>query len=171
MHFILTHTGKQFYPMTPRPEDICIEDIAHALSMICRFTGHVNEFYSVAQHCVIASNLVPDAHALGALLHDASEAYLCDVAKPVKLHPAMQAYREAEAQLEAQINLVFNVNIHTPQIRNVDKKLLFTERRDLMPASDHWLVDESRCYAQRVLPVGQKVAKQRFLQRYEELTA
>ena len=85
MSWIQTFQGKAFDPFAPRPADISHFDIAHALSNICRFTGHTNTFYSVAQHSVQVALLVPRPMQLAALLHDASEAYLCDI------RPAHQA--------------------------------------------------------------------------------
>ncbi len=84
--YIATYTGKQFYPLDPRPEDVCLEDIAHSLSNLCRFTGHTDtdRFYSVAQHSVICSTIVAPEAALLALLHDAAEAYLGDISRPLK---------------------------------------------------------------------------------------
>lgn len=170
MAWILTYTGRQFWPLDPRLEDICIEDVAHALSLICRFTGHVRQFYSVAQHCVLASYLVPEEHALAALLHDASEAYLCDVARPVKRHPEMQFYLEAEAELELLINQKFHVNVYAPEVKDVDERLLFTERRDLLPPG-HWTVDEARCYGARITPWPLwQTAERRYLERFRSLT-
>lgn len=91
MSYITTVTGKHFYPLNPDPRDIDIEDIAHALSLICRANGHFCRFYSVAQHCIAcAGEAAARGHSLevilGCLLHDASEAYLCDVTRPVKKH-------------------------------------------------------------------------------------
>lgn len=168
-NYILTFTGRQFWPLDPRAEDLCIEDIAHALSHICRFNGHVRQFYSVAQHCVLASIFVPVKHALGALLHDAAEAYLCDISRPVKQHADMQHYRDAEACLDALINDVFHVNIHAPEIKAIDNKLLLTERRDLMPP-EHWLIDAQKCYPQRIQPWNSIARTEHlFLARYREL--
>lgn len=79
-----TFSGKRISLYNPDPELICIEDIAHALSHICRFGGHAREFYSVAQHCCLVSYLAPAEWRLAALMHDATEAYLGDVIKPLK---------------------------------------------------------------------------------------
>lgn len=81
---IRTFTGVFIDVTNPKPEQILIEDIAHALSNQCRFGGHTLQFYSVAEHCLLVSEMVPDKHRLAALLHDASEAYLVDIPTPVK---------------------------------------------------------------------------------------
>ena len=99
MSYITTVTGKHFYPLNPNRKDIDVEDIAHALSLICRANGHFKHFYSVAQHSIACA---AEAAArgcslevtLGCLLHDASEAYLCDVTRPVKKH--IPQYLQAE---------------------------------------------------------------------------
>jgi hypothetical protein len=88
-----TFTGKQFWPADPRAEEIDIRDIAHALSMQCRYAGHCLRFYSVAEHCVLLASAIPE-QKLWALLHDASEAYLVDVPRPVK--PSLPGYKELE---------------------------------------------------------------------------
>src|SRR5262245_13325006 len=82
--WIQTFTGKMFYPLDPRVDDIDIHDIAHHLAMKCRFTGACNKFYSVAQHCVIGSRFIGAQFKLWFLLHDAPEAYLFDAARPIK---------------------------------------------------------------------------------------
>lgn len=82
--WIQTYTGKKMFPLAPKREDICIEDIAHALSMKCRFNGHCNLFYSIAQHSLIVASLVKPELRLAALLHDAAEAYLPDFCRPIK---------------------------------------------------------------------------------------
>lgn len=81
---IRTFSGIYIDPLNPKPELINIEDIAHALSMQCRFGGHLPRFYSVAQHSVMVADLVDPENKLAALLHDASEAYLLDIPRPVK---------------------------------------------------------------------------------------
>ena len=104
--FIQTFTGRMFWPIDPQPDEVDIEDIAHALSNVCRFCGHTREFYSVAQHSVLVSEIVPAAFALEGLLHDATEAYISDVARPVK--PYLTNYKEIEINLYRAIAKRFN---------------------------------------------------------------
>lgn len=101
--WIETYRGGKFFPADPRPEHVDIVEIAHALSMICRFTGHTQWHYSVAQHSVHVAKLMgPDpSRMLYGLLHDASEAYLSDVASPVKALPEFEGYRLIERRLQA----------------------------------------------------------------------
>ncbi|MEO5331336.1 MAG: phosphohydrolase [Magnetococcus sp. YQC-5] len=82
--WIQTFTGRQFWPMDARPDEIDIRDIAHSLSMQCRFNGHCRAFYSVAEHSVHVSRVASPEHALWGLLHDSAETYLSDVPKPIK---------------------------------------------------------------------------------------
>lgn len=84
MSWIQTFTGKKVFPLAMTAEMVCVDDIAHALSMKCRFTGHCREFYSIAEHSVRVSLLVRPELRLAALLHDAAEAYLPDLARPIK---------------------------------------------------------------------------------------
>src|SRR5579872_2947230 len=89
--WIQTASGLEFPLFEPRLDAINIEDIAHGLSMICRFTGQCARFYSVAEHSVHVSHLVPREDAAWGLLHDAAEAYLGDVASPLKKHLKLTA--------------------------------------------------------------------------------
>lgn len=84
MTFIITRSGVRFDVANPRPEDVRLDDIAHALSHLCRFVGHTDRFYSVAEHSVLVSQLCDDETAVLGLLHDAAEAYVGDLASPVK---------------------------------------------------------------------------------------
>lgn len=137
--WIQTFTGRQFWPLDPRPEDVDIEDIAHALSNVCRFTGHVREFYSVAQHAVLVSSLVPAEHALWGLLHDASEAYIADVASPLKVQEEMAPYRAIERGIMDAVCARFGLAPREPdEVKHVDRRLLATEARDLMPPHAVW---------------------------------
>lgn len=139
--WIVVYSGRRFYPLDPRAEDIDIRDIAHALSMVCRFTGHVSRFYSVAEHSIHVAHHVEAetgdrALALCGLLHDASEAYLCDVSRPIKMMTEMAAYREAEARVEAVIAAKFGLPHPLPAIvKHHDERALMTERRDLVPGA------------------------------------
>lgn len=115
---IYTYTGKRINPLAVRSEDIAIEDIAHSLATVNRFGGHVREPISVAQHSVYAAKLVElesfrdgGRIALQALLHDASEAYLGDVTRWLKLSPEMAAYREAEEKLQRLIYSSFSLPV------------------------------------------------------------
>ena len=94
---LVTYTGKEFNISSPSPRMINIADIAQSLSNMCRFNGHIKEFYSVAEHCFHASYLVPDEIALEALLHDAAEAYISDVTEPVK--NAIPLFRDLEQDI------------------------------------------------------------------------
>lgn len=82
--WIQTFSGKKFFPLEPEKNEYDIHDIAHALSLKCRFGGHCQRFYSVAEHCVRVADIVAPESKLWALLHDAAEAYLPDVCQPIK---------------------------------------------------------------------------------------
>lgn len=101
-----TYTGRQFWPLAPRAHDIDIVDIAHSLSQQCRYAGHCNKFYSVAEHSVLLARHIEARKfnpliCMWALLHDASEAYLVDVPRPVK--PYLPGYKEAEENVMAAV--------------------------------------------------------------------
>ncbi|MFR0962161.1 MAG: hypothetical protein ACLSGB_09885 [Dorea sp.] len=101
--YITTYTGKHFEPTNPDPELIRIEDIAHALSMLCRGNGHVKTFWSVGQHCIVscareaAARGLSNRMVLACLLHDASECYMSDVPTPFKNE--LPEYQEQEEHL------------------------------------------------------------------------
>src|SRR5687767_13374438 len=82
--WICTYQGIQFWPLDPKPEDVSIIDIAHALSNVCRFGGHSRWFYSVSQHSYYVSLYTRPENALYALLHDAPESYIGDCVRPLK---------------------------------------------------------------------------------------
>jgi hypothetical protein len=137
-----TYSGRRFYPMNPRPSEIDPVDIAHALSLLCRYGGHVDRFYSVAEHCVLMSNAVAPEHALAALLHDATEAYVCDVPRPLKAY--LDAYREIEDHVWAAIAIRFGLALELPaEVKQADTRILLTERAALMPRAERWPVDDT----------------------------
>jgi len=130
-HEILTYSGIYFDPIAPDPSLIRIEDIAHALSNTARFNGHTHTFYSVAEHCCWVSDWVPVEHRLTALMHDATEAYISDITRPIK--PALIGYKEIEERLWQAIAARFNLPQELPEcVHHADRILLATERRDLM---------------------------------------
>lgn len=139
-NWIVTYTGERFFPMDPRPEEISIQDVAHALSNICRFGGHVSKFYSVAQHSVLAAMKTSAAGnqvALWALLHDASEAYLGDMVKPLK--NSMPAFEAVEAKVMLAVTKRFGLDpVEPPEVKAIDRQLCVTEARDLVGLNRWW---------------------------------
>jgi 5'-deoxynucleotidase YfbR-like HD superfamily hydrolase len=106
--WLQTFTGGEIWPIDPRPEEINIVDIAQALSQQCRYAGHTTRFYSVAEHSVYISREVPAELALWGLLHDASEAYLVDIPRPLK--PYMPVYKHWERELMQVIAAKFGLS-------------------------------------------------------------
>lgn len=168
-HSIVTFTGHRFWPLDPRSDEVDIADIAHALSNVTRFTGHTREFYSVAQHSVYVSELVPPEFALWGLLHDASEAYLADIASPVKRQwPVYKAY---EHHLMLVIAEHFKLPWpEPPEVKTVDGRVLMTEKRDLMPSAGEGGYPGLLPYDMTIIPVPPKTARSLFVARFLELT-
>jgi hypothetical protein len=122
-----TASGVEFYPLDPRPEEIHITDIAHALSMSCRYGGHCKRFYSVAEHCVLMAERAPEHLRLCALMHDASEAYLSDVIRPIK--PSLTGYHAIEERMMQVIAGKFGFSWPMPaEVKRLDEAILADER-------------------------------------------
>lgn len=139
--WLQTFTGKRFYPLNPIIDDINIEDIAHALSLLCRFGGHVDRFYSVAEHCVLLAEWVNKENALAALLHDATEAYVVDMPRPIKY--LLSEYREIELRAWYAITNKFNVELTLPdQVKEGDNRILLNECNTLMSKRERWSIDD-----------------------------
>lgn len=134
---IVTYTGTRVhYPFT-NPQEIVITDIAHALSNQPRFTGHLHQPWSVAQHSLAVATLVPEQHKKQALLHDATEAYLCDIPTPFKR--LMPDYMEMERDLWILIAARFNVELELDaSVKEADKIMLMTERDAFNPNNRGW---------------------------------
>ena len=166
-----TFTGKKFYPLDPKIEDIDIVDIAHSLSMICRFTGHSRFFYTVGQHSILASYICNQEDRLSALLHDGSEAYICDLARPLKRSGGFENYIEYEDRLQSMIYRKFNLPEAMPaSVKIADNILLATEARDLMhPLLPGWFLDQSPLPF-KIEPMLQEKVEKLFLERFYELT-
>ena len=163
-----TFTGKKFYPLEPRIEDIDIADIAHALSNLCRFGGHCREFYSISEHCVHVSHMVDKAHALEGLLHDATEAFLVDMPSPIKRE--LKDYQRAERRLYDVIAEKFSIPKEmSKEVHQADKEILHIEALVLF---------ENPEWARRAFNRDHIVihcwepweAKYRFTTRYRQLT-
>ncbi len=181
--WIMTASGRPFWPLEPRLEDITIADIAHHLSNLCRFTGAVRLFYSVAQHSVevsmsIAPLLVTGRHrtaALYGLLHDASEAYLMDIPRPLKHDAQFSAYRAAEARLQRVIYAAFDLDPddEPAELKLTDRRMLRTEQRDLMPPPGPGeRRDDVEPFAFHLTePWSPARARWKFMERFHEIAA
>lgn len=169
---ILTHSGRSFNLLEPTPAMVEIEDIAHALSNLCRFTGHTKAFYSVAEHSILTSYLVPETYGLEALLHDAAEAYIGDVSSPLK--QLLPEYKVIEERIDQAIRRRFCLPGQPAQfIKDADLMMLATEKRDLMPPDqENWDIlagVKAHIFSVR-LPLRPEEARASFLNRYMNLT-
>ncbi len=144
--WIETFTGKQFFFAEPRAEDVDIRDIAHSLSRQCRFGGHTRVFYSVAEHSVLAVSVLKDQGRWGeitqmyALLHDAAEAYICDLPRPIKSR--LRTYCAMEKRIQRVIWEAMGLPAPTADeeiaIKAADAILLGLEGRELMHNVGGW---------------------------------
>ena len=164
-----TFSGRLFYPLDPRPDEIDMGDIAHSLSLLCRYGGHVDRFYSVAEHCVLLSEAVAPEHALAALLHDATEAYAVDVPRPLKRQLA--GYREIEEQVWYAIAYRFSLDLALPvEVKDADNRILLTERDALMSRTVHpWSQDGLAPLPVTITGWSPPDAEARYLARFAEL--
>jgi len=178
---IITYAGKYVDPLDFKPEDADIGVIAHALSNICRFTGHLSKFYSVAQHSVHVAErvmeLTNDPHlGMRALLHDASEAYIADVSRPVKRHSEMGTYRMVEIAIQRAIYTKFGCLLNTTGerdwITNADNDLLGLEAVQL----GGWNIDDGTglwpdkpSFYRTIISLRPESAKYLFLGYYHDL--
>lgn len=146
--YIRTSSGVKFYPLNPDPQGILIEDIAHALSLLCRGNGHVKVFFSVGQHCIHCAKEAEQRGystrlILACLLHDASEAYLSDITRPVKQH--LQDYCRYEEHL---LEVIYKKFLGSPLsqeeqklVKIIDDDMLYYDLRDLLNESVGELVN------------------------------
>ena len=172
--WIQTYTGVRFYTLDPRVDDVRIVDIAPALSLTVRFGGHVSDFYSVAQHSLFVSTLVPQPLKMAALLHDAAEAYFVDMPRPIKRDPEMaRLVGPIERKLDIVIAKKFGFPPHLfrdPAIKKADLVALATEARDLMSVvpnpGETWGVESP--VDEKIQPLSWRQAGQLFLDAFHE---
>ncbi len=171
--WIETFSGLKFDILNPKPDQITVEDIAHALSQICRFGGHTKHFYSVAQHSYLGSFLVPEEDALWFLLHDASEAYIGDMVTPLKrLTEAGDAYRPVEDEIMRVICERFNLaESQPPSVHAADVAMLYAEKKQIMGP-----IPWDRKYGKIIKPADVEIREMQpkkieklFLKRFAEL--
>ena len=147
--YITTYSGLHMVPTDPKPEDFRVEDIAHALSLICRGNGHVKTFWSVGEHCIAcakeaAARQLPDRIVLACLLHDAGECYLSDVPRPFK--KTLPSYREAENRIMMLIYQKFLGAALTKEeesiVQEIDDALLWYDMEELLGQLQTGIVPE-----------------------------
>jgi hypothetical protein len=165
--WLLTFSGLKFYPLDPRPEAVCLQDIAHALAHICRWTGHVSYHYSVAQHAVqvalAVEQMAPDL-ALLALHHDDAEAYLGDIARPWKRN-LWVTQQDDDATVDEVEEGVRDV------IRVADNRVLQAEAETLMPKHDEFPsfgIAPPACQLYQITPAQ---ARDAFLMHHNRLAS
>lgn len=167
--WINTYTGRKVFPLDLRPEDIDIRDIAHALALECRYANHTSLHYSVAQHSVILSKIVDPKYAMDALLHDAEEAYLGDLPRPLKVLPEFEFWRNAGARAAEVIQRVFGLGPEPGEVKWADHAVCGVEAERLMnthpdwvfqPSPKHWKIDKVWSWQE---------AEAEFLKRFWEL--
>lgn len=168
--WLQTYTGKQYYPLDPRAEDVCIEDIAHSLALQCRYAGHVKEFYSVAEHSVhIARWLLKyygrEAAKYG-LLHDATEAFLVDVPRPVK--PSLTNYKVIEAANWSVIAEHFGLVDKMPECVHIADNRIIGDELVNMRSMD-WHENHNNPLNVQIECWSPKQAEQEFLIMYRKL--
>ena len=171
--WIRTHSGRKIDIFNPNPNDIVIEDIAHSLSRLCRFNGHVKvPHYSVAQHCVIVSYLVNPEYALEAEMHDAAESITGDCITPIK--KVLKQFYDIEASNEAAIRCRFALrnSIRCQKaVKRADQIALITEARDLLKHGDSlWTFTHNlKPHPEKIVALSQKKAEKLFLDRFYQL--
>lgn len=184
--WILTHSGIQYKICSPVPENINLRDIAHALSNICRFGGHTRGFYSVGQHSIhctqyiLSRKDIPNRYivALKTLLHDATEAYMGDMVRPLKHTPHMRYYRKLEKCTEVAVFAALGIPLITSKekgyITEADNVLLMTERRDVM---NHGNIEWKGFEAFKpwkgisIVPTNPVTVEAQFISLFDRLTA
>lgn len=131
MSWIQTYSGRKFDLVNPTPDMVHFSDIAHALANVCRYTGHCRTFYSVAQHSTLVAAMLPDELKLQGLMHDATEAYVADLSRPLK--QLVPAYQDIEARVWRVIAERFGLPAKLdPKVKHADNVLLMAERRELL---------------------------------------
>lgn len=173
--YIETFTGVLFFPFQPKADDICIEDIAHAISQICRFGGHSKHFYSVGQHSILVAKLLKewgestDVQLYG-LLHDGTEGYMIDLPSPIKKY--LPAYKQAENELHDIIWKGLNIRKPTDeewkQVKKADTLLQHHEAKQLLSRAS-WADPSIHLDNIVIQEEPMKEVERRFLHLYEYL--
>jgi len=171
----MTASGKPFYAQDPTP-DIRLDDIAAQLARICRYGGALRDdidHYSVAQHCVLCSYHVPEGFELEALFHDAHEAYLGDIIRPLKILQRDETSAVLERTVDLAIRNMLGLPTHmSPEVKEADNRAARTEYRDVLPrnrGTDFGRLMDFEPFPEIIIPWSSRTARERFMDRYYEL--
>lgn len=170
--WIRTYSGNKCFFFKPEKSNIDIVDIAHALSLVCRYNGAVRRFYSVAQHCcIIAQKLLDETGerhiAYQGLMHDSSEAFISDIPRPYKKH--FEGYKEAEERFEKWLAEKFYYRYpYSMGVKDHDVICLVTEMRDMLEGED-WMKVGPHPYPETIQPLDWGAARANFLVYYHML--
>ena len=168
---IILHSGRVFDFSNPESCEFVIEDFAHSLSMSCRWNGHTNSFYSVAEHSVRVSLIVPEEFAMQGLTHELAERLVGDCCSPLKY--MTKDLREVEKNIEPVLFKRFGVEYPLDKsVKVADYILLATEARDLMPKEameELEILKQYKPLTKVIKPWSPAKAKRKFLERYYEL--
>lgn len=172
-------SGATFNYNKPEESNVTLEDIASALGNVCRFSGHLPRFYSVAQHLVNTSYIVSPENAFTALMHDTAEAFTNDLPTPLKW--ALPIFKELEVKIESAMGAKFGFQYPYPaEVKEADTIMLMLEKYHVKQCDQYWpgySDDYPRTSVEKYLPVVDltswrpSIARNKFLARYEELTS
>lgn len=168
---IMLQSGAWFDFLDPESSEFRIEDIAAGLSNTCRYAGQCSAFYSVAEHSLLVSEIAHD-HAYAALMHDAAEAFIGDITRPLK--QLLPDFRQIEARVEKAIFNRFNVPLPMPkEVKAADLRVLAAEQAQIMPRETSlWaFADGIEPAPITVRCLTSRQAKEAFLERYRNLTS
>lgn len=173
--WMITFTGRRFWPLDPRREEVSFLDIAHGLSMTCRYGGHTRCFYSVAEHCVHLADHFRrenrDDLARYALLHDASEAYIGDVIRPLK--PQLPQFKEVEGPLELLIMEAAGLGEIPREVHDADKAIIINEAVALFDVATleraEWHLPHLTLTGIEIMGYSPAYAKEAWLAEFERL--
>ncbi|WP_167632473.1 hypothetical protein [Mariprofundus ferrooxydans] len=174
-----SYTGRKVYPTIPEASDVVVDDIAHALSLCCRYAGHCKTFYSVGVHSLFVYHMVSahtdDLNTLKyALMHDAAEAYIHDITRPMKVSPDMEWYRDLEKQWETWIAIALDIDLSRVDfqlVKEADNHALKIEARTLVHSGGRdWNIPETRPFPGKVVHyTTPEAARDAFLAVWSEL--
>lgn len=169
--WIQTFSGVVYTPTSPRVQDVRIIDIAHHLSLLCRYTGACRQFYSVAEHSVLVSQCVPPEMALAGLLHDATEAYVNDLNRPLKHSWLLWGYRVVERRNWLVIAEKFGLPATLPrEVHEADLAVLFAEQMEIMLPLPQYQGFRGEPADVAIECWSPAIAEKMFMNRYYELT-